>query len=69
MNATKTYKSVKGTEIAVGDVRTLGYRNEAAVVAVTLGRLDRGARFADVTLADGTTERCWEDFLYHVGTA
>lgn len=67
MNATTTWASVKGTQVRVGDARLLGYTGTATVVSVTQGQLTTGARYADVVLSNGETERCWDGFMYRVG--
>ncbi len=62
----KCGKSVRGTEIQIGDTRMLGWKEYQTVTAVSHGRLAAGARYSDVTTADGNTERCWECFLYQL---
>lgn len=59
-------KSVKGTELAVGDVRSLGWEESSQVVTVQPGQLEAGARYQDVTTENGKVERCWEGFFYSV---
>lgn len=56
-------KAIKGTQIEAG-MTLVAYR--ATVVSVQYGQLAAGAKFADVTLSSGETERCWEGFLYFV---
>lgn len=58
-------KTIKGTEIEVGMVRSKG-KASATVTNVTPGQLEAGARYADVTCEDGITDRCWEGFLYSI---
>ena len=59
-------KSIKGTEIKTGMVRSKGWKESATVTGVTLGQLEAGARYADVTCDDGITDRCWDGFQYSV---
>lgn len=59
-------KSVKGTELTVGDVRYMGWKQEATVVKTEAGQLAAGARYQDVTTDDGNTDRRWEGFLYRI---
>jgi len=64
---TLTWYNVKGTEIRVGDY-VFGDSSEVlAVNAVVPGQHELGAKYADVTLEDGSTKRCWEGFIYRAG--
>tara|TARA_Y100000034_G_C6587564_1_gene255125 strand:+ start:166 stop:426 length:261 start_codon:yes stop_codon:yes gene_type:complete len=67
MKTTKTCsKSVKGTELKVGDIRSIGWKKTAVIVKVEFGQLEAGARYQEVTTDDGNTDRCWEGFLYSI---
>ncbi len=59
-------KSVKGTELKVNDIRSIGWRQSARITSVVSGQLEAGARYQDVTMDDGKTDRCWEGFEYSV---
>lgn len=59
-------KSIKGTELEVGMVRAKGWKESTTVTDVKIGRLEAGARYADITCDDGITDRCWEGFLYSI---
>ena len=59
-------KQVKGTEIKVGDVRSIGYKQTATVTKVETGQLEAGARYQDVTCDNDKTDRCWEGFNYSI---
>lgn len=64
---TLAWHDVKGTEIRVGDYVFGDSAEVLAVKSVTHGQLDLGAKYADVTLEDGSTNRCWEGFIYRAG--
>jgi hypothetical protein len=61
-------RSIKGTEIQVGMVRVLGWKETAKVLGVVEGRHPMGARYADVEMDNGDVERCWEAFQYRILT-
>lgn len=55
-------QKVKGTRLQVG--QTLCFPVPQVIVRVVPGQHAAGARYADVTTADGTTRRCWEGFRH-----
>tara|TARA_R110000765_G_scaffold411091_1_gene510038 strand:- start:346 stop:549 length:204 start_codon:yes stop_codon:yes gene_type:complete len=62
----KCTKTVKGTELKVNDIRSIGWKQTSTIKSVSHGQLEAGARYQDVTTEDGNTERCWEGFSYSV---
>jgi hypothetical protein len=65
-----TWDSVPGTEIQPGDYvlgndGTMG--PPLAVNLVIQRQHPLGARYADLTLEDGSCRQCWQGFLYRVG--
>ena len=63
-NTTPTWYDVPGTEIKVSDYVLT---DKSPVAAVAPGQHPLGAKYADVTLENGTVKRCWEGFIYRVG--
>lgn len=62
--ARKCAKSVKGTELKVGDI--LLFPDPSEIVEIIPQRHPLGARYADVRTADGVCRQCWEGFLYRI---
>jgi len=62
----KCTKTVKGTELKVNDIRSIGWKQTATIKSVSYGQLEAGARYQDVTTDDGITDRCWEGFNYSI---
>lgn len=62
MTTRKGSKSVRGTDLKVGD-KTLGF---GLIIKTSPGQHPAGAKYLDATFKDGSTHRCWEGFKYHV---
>lgn len=62
----KESKSVRGTDLNVGDILFLSYPKRKVITSCAPGCHSLGAKYQDVVLEDGTYYRCWEGFNYHI---
>jgi len=59
-------KSVGGMELKVGDVRSMGWKQSSTINSASCGQLESGAKYQDVTMSDGSIDRCWAGFKYSI---